>query len=73
MQLIRHADRVRTLIAILSGWSSGQWRIGPEPTALACYGLLARSWSADKRRSDEPWPRCIDARPTSAGVNDVLT
>jgi transposase len=48
-------------------------RDDPDPTALACYGLLARSWDADQRRSEELWLRFVDGRPVSAVTIDFLT
>jgi len=38
----------------------------PEPKALACYGLLARSWQPDGQRTDTLWLRFVDGRPVSA-------
>jgi hypothetical protein len=38
----------------------------PDPKALACYGLLARSWAADGQRSEAMWLRFVDGRPVSA-------
>src|SRR5947208_9145334 len=43
------------------------------PKALACYGLLARSWDVDQRRSEELWLRFVDGRPLSALTIDFLT
>ena len=43
------------------------------PKALACYGLLARSWDVDQRRSEELWLRFVDGRPVSAVTIDFLT
>ena len=47
-------------------------RDDPDPKALACYGLLARSWD-DQRRDDEMWLRFVDGRPISAVPIDFLT
>jgi transposase len=41
-------------------------RADPDPTALACYGLLVRSWDAPPQRSEELWLRFVDGRPVSA-------
>jgi len=38
----------------------------PDPKALACYGLLARSWQPDGRHTDSLWLRFVDGRPVSA-------
>jgi len=38
----------------------------PNPKALACYGLLARSWAADGQRREAMWVRFVDGRPVSA-------
>jgi transposase len=48
-------------------------RDDPDPKALACYGLLARSWDADQRRSEDLWLRFVDGRPVSAVTLDFLT
>ena len=45
----------------------------PDPKAVACYGLLARSWDADRRRSEHLWLRFVDGRPVSAVTIDFLT
>jgi DDE superfamily endonuclease len=44
----------------------------PDPKALACYGLLARSWDAAQRRSEELWLRFGAGRPVSAVTIDFL-
>ena len=44
-----------------------------DPKALACYGLLARSWDVTHRRHDEMWLRFVDGRPVSALTIDFLT
>jgi transposase len=44
-----------------------------DPKALACYGLLARSWDGAQRRQDEMWLRFVDGRPVSALTIDFLT
>jgi hypothetical protein len=38
----------------------------PDPKALACYGLPARSWHADGRRTEAMWLRFVEGRPVSA-------
>jgi hypothetical protein len=38
----------------------------PDPKALACYGLLARSWQPDGRRTEALWLRFVEGRPVSA-------
>jgi DDE superfamily endonuclease len=40
-------------------------RTDPDPKALACYGLLARSWQADGQRTDARWLRFVEGRPVS--------
>jgi len=47
-------------------------RDDPDPTALACYGLLARWWSAPTQRRAEMWLRVVDGRPVSAVTIDCL-
>jgi len=47
-------------------------RDDPDAKALACYGLLARSWDADRRRSEALWLRFVDGRPVSAVTIDFL-
>jgi len=47
-------------------------RDDPDPKALACYGLLARSWDAAQRRSEELWLRFVEGRPVSAVTIDFL-
>jgi transposase len=44
-----------------------------DPKALACYGLLARSWDIVQRRSEDLWLRFVDGRPVSALTIDFLT
>jgi hypothetical protein len=44
----------------------------PAPTAIACYGLLARSWHSDGQRREARWLRCVDGRPVSALTIDCL-
>src|ERR687887_329334 len=41
-------------------------RDDPDPKALACYGLLARSWDAQGQRTEELWLRFVAGRPVSA-------
>jgi transposase len=41
-------------------------RADPDPKALACYGLLARSWQQDGQRTEAMWLRFVDGRPVSA-------
>jgi hypothetical protein len=38
----------------------------PDPKALACYGLLARSWDERQHRTEALWLRFVDGRPVSA-------
>jgi len=47
-------------------------RDDPDPKAIACDGLLARSWEADRRRAEALWLRVVDGRPVSAVTIDVL-
>ncbi len=47
-------------------------RDDPDAKAVACYGLLTRSWDADRRRAEELWLRFVDGRPVSAVTIDVL-
>ena len=44
----------------------------PDPKALACYGLLARSFTADGARQEEAWLRFVDGRPVSALTTQYL-
>lgn len=44
----------------------------PDPKAIACYGLLARSWQADGRRTEALWLRFVEGRPVSAVTTDFL-
>jgi transposase len=37
----------------------------PDPKALACYGIIVRTWT-DGQRQQEAWLRCVDGRPLSA-------
>jgi transposase len=41
-------------------------RADPDPKALACYGLLARSWQPDGQRTEAMWLRFVEGRPVSA-------
>jgi transposase len=43
------------------------------PKALACYGLLARWWTAPTQRHEEMWLRFVDGRPVSAVTIDFLS
>ncbi len=44
-----------------------------EPKALACYGLLARSWEAPEDDPNEAlWLRFVDGRPLSAVTTPFL-
>jgi DDE superfamily endonuclease/Winged helix-turn helix len=43
-----------------------------DPKALACYGLLARSWDARQHRTEAMWLRFVDGRPVSAVTIDFL-
>jgi hypothetical protein len=45
----------------------------PDPKALACYGLPARSWQADGQRTEAMWLRFVDGRPVSAVTIAFLT
>jgi len=47
-------------------------RDDPDPKALACYGLLARSWDAGQCRGEEMWLRFVDGRPVSAVTIEFL-
>jgi len=47
-------------------------RDDPDPKALACYGLLTRTWDAQGQRSDDMWLRFVDGRPVSAVTIDFL-
>jgi transposase len=44
----------------------------PDPKAIACYGLLARYWTATHRRAEAMWLRFVDGRPVSAVTIDFL-
>jgi transposase len=44
----------------------------PDPKALACYGLLARSWHPDGQRTEAMWLRFVAGRPVSAVTIDFL-
>jgi len=48
-------------------------RDDPDPQAVACYGLLTRSWDAARHRAEELWLRFGDGRPVSAVTIDFLT
>jgi transposase len=48
-------------------------RDDPDPKALACYGLLTRTWSAQGERGEEMWLRFVDGRPVSAVTIDFLS
>jgi hypothetical protein len=43
-----------------------------DPKAIACYGLLARYWTATHRRAEAMWLRFVDGRPVSAVTIDFL-
>src|ERR671937_1967416 len=47
-------------------------RDDPDPKALACYGLVARSWDTEGRRHEHLWLRFVDGRPVSAVTIDFL-
>src|SRR5579885_635260 len=47
-------------------------RADPDPKAIACYGLLTRSWDADWRRAEALWLRFVDGRPVSTVTIDFL-
>jgi hypothetical protein len=44
----------------------------PDPKAIACYGLLARSWQPDGQRSEAMWLRFVQGRPVSVVTIDFL-
>jgi hypothetical protein len=44
----------------------------PDPTALACYGLLLRAEPTDEQATDELWLRFVDGRPVSPVSIDHL-
>jgi transposase len=45
----------------------------PDPKALACYGLLVRSWeAASAAPREETWLRFVDGRPVSAVTTRFL-
>jgi transposase len=44
----------------------------PDPKAIACYGLLARSWQPDGQRTEAMWLRFVQGRPVSAVTIDFL-
>jgi hypothetical protein len=48
-------------------------RDDPDPKAVACYGLLTRTWDAQGQRCDALWLRFVDGRPVSAVTLDFLT
>jgi hypothetical protein len=58
----------------LSSWTDEPLRLieqtvakdDPDPKALACYGLLLRSWPAAQERQQELWLRFCDGNPKSA-------
>jgi hypothetical protein len=43
-----------------------------EPKALACYGLLVRSWPAAAAPEEALWLRFVDGRPVSAVTTQYL-
>jgi len=43
-----------------------------DPKAVACYGLLARSWAADGQRTEAMWLRFVAGRPVSAVTIEFL-
>jgi transposase len=45
----------------------------PDPKALACYGIIVRTWDAAGQRQQEAWVRCVDGRPVSAITTQFLT
>jgi hypothetical protein len=47
-------------------------RDDPDPKAIACYGLLARYWTATHQRAEALWLRFVDGRPVSAVTIDFL-
>jgi hypothetical protein len=44
----------------------------PDPKALACYGIIVRTWTDAGQRQQEAWLRCIDGRPVSALTTQFL-
>jgi transposase len=44
----------------------------PDPKALACYGLLLRTATADGEWHEETWLRFVDGRPVSAVTTAYL-
>jgi transposase len=44
----------------------------PDPKALACYGILVRTWTDTGQRQQESWLRCVDGRPVSALTTQFL-
>jgi transposase len=44
----------------------------PDPKAIACYGLLARYWTATHRRAEAMWLRFVAGRPVSAVTINFL-
>ena len=44
----------------------------PDPKALACYGIMVRTWTETGQRQQESWLRCVDGRPLSALTTQVL-
>jgi hypothetical protein len=47
-------------------------RNDPDPKAVACDGLLTRTWDAPGQRRDARWLRFVDGRPGSAVTLDFL-
>jgi hypothetical protein len=45
---------------------------GPDPKALACYGLLVRCHPADAPRREAVWLRVVRGRPVSAVTTQFL-
>jgi transposase len=48
-------------------------RDDPDPKALACYGLIVRTWDDGGRKREETVLRCVDGRPLSASTTQFLT
>jgi len=44
----------------------------PDPKALACYGIIVRTWTDAGQRQQESWLRCVDGRPVSALTTQFL-
>ncbi len=47
-------------------------RSDPDPKALACYGLLVRTWDDARKRDEQLWLRFVDGRPISGITTQFL-